>query len=74
MSASIITLKVPTMKPITEVENETGLSYRLLLTLCKENKVAHIKAGRKFLINYEKLIDYLNTGDTECEQVQQVSC
>ncbi|MCH5257023.1 MAG: DNA-binding protein [Lachnospiraceae bacterium] len=55
------------MKTITEVENETGLSYRLLLTLCKENKVAHIKAGRKFLINYEKLIDYLNTGDTEAE-------
>ena len=71
MSADIITLKIPTMKTITEVENETGLSYRLLLSLCKENKVAHIKAGRKFLINYEKLIDYLNTGDTEGELVQQ---
>lgn len=65
MNADSTALRMPTMKPLTELENETGLSYRLLLSLCKENKVAHIKAGRKFLINYEKLIEYLNTGDIE---------
>lgn len=57
------TLKVPTMKTIKELMNETGFSYRHIVSLCRDEKIVYIKAGKKFLINYEKFIEYLNTGD-----------
>ena len=56
-------MKVPTMKTIKEVIQETGLSYRHIVYLCHNDKIVYIKAGKKFLINYEKFIDYLNMGD-----------
>ncbi|MCI9067690.1 MAG: hypothetical protein HFI65_03270 [Lachnospiraceae bacterium] len=29
--------------------------------LCLQGRLVHVRAGRKFLINKEKLADYLNT-------------
>lgn len=60
---AIYIMKVPTMKTIKEVMQETGLSYRHIVYLCHNDKIVYIKAGKKFLINYEKFIDYLNMGD-----------
>ncbi|MCI9565918.1 MAG: helix-turn-helix domain-containing protein [Eubacterium sp.] len=51
------------MKTIKEIMDETHFSYRHIVGLCHENKIVYIKAGKKFLINYEKFIEYLNTGD-----------
>ena len=56
-------MEIPTMKTIKEVMQETGLSYRHIVHLCHDDKIIYIKAGKKFLINYEKFIDYLNMGD-----------
>lgn len=53
------------MKTIKEIMAETGFSYRHLAQLCHQNKIVYIRTGKKFLINYEKFIEYLNTGDTE---------
>lgn len=51
---------LPTMVTIREAAELTGLSYNHLRTLCINKQIVHIRAGRKFLINMEKLADYLN--------------
>ena len=35
--------------------------------MCKQNKIVHIKSGNKFLVNVDKFIEFLNTGETEVE-------
>ena len=53
--------RVPKMKTIREMAELTGLSYAYLRSLCLQNKIIHIRTGKKYLINYDKFIDYLNT-------------
>ena len=55
-------LPVPTMLSIKELANITHLSYNFIRQLCLKNEITYIKAGTKYLINYEKFIEYLNTG------------
>lgn len=55
--------KLPVMKPIKEMSELTGLSYTLLRSLCIQNKIIFIKTGKKYLINYDKFIDFLNSGE-----------
>ena len=57
-------MTIPTMVTIKEAAEKTGLSYYYIRKLCLEKKVVHIMAGRKVLINEEKLVNYLN-GETE---------
>lgn len=45
---------------IKELANRTGLSESSIRTLCKTNKIQYIKTGVKYLINYDRFIDYLN--------------
>lgn len=52
--------KIPTMKTLPQAAEETGLPYDLLRRLCLQGKIVHIRAGKKFLVNMEKLADYLN--------------
>ena len=33
--------------------------------MCINGKIVHIRAGNKYLINWDKLVDYLNTGELE---------
>ena len=42
-----------------------GLSYNLLKGLCEGHRIVHLKCGTKYLINYEKLVEFLNTHGTE---------
>lgn len=53
-------MAIPTMVTIKEAAEKTGLSYYFIRKLCLEKKVVHIMAGRKVLINQEKLINFLN--------------
>lgn len=55
--------KLPNMKSIKEMAQLTGLSYSFLRQLCLQNKIIHIRTGKKYLINYDRFIDYLNTGE-----------
>ncbi len=55
-------LKIPTMETLREASHQTGLSYDYLRKLCITGKIVHIRAGCKILINMEKLIEFLNTG------------
>lgn len=51
---------IPKMKTIKEMVELTGLSYTMLRNLCLENRIVHIRAGKKYLINYDRFVDYLN--------------
>lgn len=51
----------PLMLTIRQASAKTGLSYNLLKGLCEEHRIVHLKCGAKYLINYEKLVEFLNT-------------
>ena len=58
-------LKIPRMAPIQTVADECGFSYKTLWKMCKENRIVYVKAGNKYLINFDKFIEFLNTGVQE---------
>ncbi len=53
-------MTIPTMITLREAAEKTGLSYDCLRKWCLENKIVYIMAGRKFLVNQEKLVEFLN--------------
>ncbi len=56
-----ITQIVPEMVTIREASRRTGLSYDFLRKACLTGKIVHIKAGSKYLINFGRLVDWLET-------------
>ena len=64
-TSNVIEMKIPRMVPIQKVADECGFSYKTLWKMCKENKIVYVKAGNKYLINFGKFIDFLNTGVQE---------
>ena len=52
------------MVTINEASSRTGISYDRLRKMCINGQIVHIKAGNKRLINWDKLVDYLNAGET----------
>ena len=52
--------KLPIMKTIKEMVALTGRPYSYFRNLCIQNEIVYTKAGKKYLINYEKYVDYLN--------------
>ena len=60
-----------TMMTINELAEHTGLAKHFVRQLALQNKIVHVRAGRKILINYERFIDYLNTGEMPQEQPSQ---
>ena len=49
------------MLTIRETAERTGLAVHYIRQLCLQGKIIYRKAGNKFLINYEKFIEFLNT-------------
>lgn len=58
-------LNVPKMATINEAAEITGLAKHHIRQLALQGKIRNVRAGKKILINIEKLIEYLNTGDSE---------
>ena len=58
-------LNIPRMTTINEAAEITGLAKHFIRQLALQDKIRHVRAGKKFLINIEKLIEYLNNGDNE---------
>jgi hypothetical protein len=58
-------VRIPRMVPLQTLADESGISYKALWQMCKQNKIVHIKSGNKFLVNVDKFIEFLNTGETE---------
>lgn len=59
------TLTVPEMLTLKEESERTGLSYSFLRGLCLRGEIVHIRAGKKYLINHTKFVEYLNTHGKE---------
>ena len=49
-------MTAPTMISIMDAKKRTGLSYEFIRQLIRENKIIYVKAGSKFLVNWEKLV------------------
>ena len=60
-------VRIPRMVPIQTLADESGISYKAIWQMCKQNKIVHIKSGNKFLVNVDKFVEFLNTGETEVE-------
>lgn len=54
---------IPEMITIKECSARTGVSYDWIRKLCLQNRIVHIRAGNKYLINFGKFVAYLNEGD-----------
>lgn len=53
----------PTMLTLNQAAEATGLSYDHLRKLCLQRKIVFVRAGSKYLVNAEKLVEYLDTGE-----------
>ncbi len=56
-------MTAPTMLTIKETAKRTGLAVHYIRQLCLQDKIVYRKAGAKYLINYEKFIEYLNESE-----------
>lgn len=74
--------KLPTMATIKETweflekqakENNTknNLTEYRLRQLALNNQIVHIRAGKKILINIDKLIDFLNIGSVSVPDIKE---
>ena len=69
MTEQIIEM-IPEMLPIAEVHRRHPyLSYDFLRKCCLAGKIVHVRAGTKYLINYGRLVEWLNTAVTEVAPV-----
>lgn len=51
---------VPEMISIKETAQRTNLSDRFIRKLCITDKIVCVKSGRKYLVNWQKFLQYLN--------------
>ena len=56
-------VKSPRMATVNEVAEITGLAKHYVRQLALQNKIVCFRAGKKILINVEKFIEFLNTGE-----------
>ena len=63
-------LQVPRMATINEASTLTGLAKYYIRQLALQSKIKHVRAGKKILINIDRLIEFLNesNGEQEIEQ------
>lgn len=50
----------PQMLTVKELSERTGVSEHIIRKLCKTGEIHYIKTGVKYLINYNRFLDYLN--------------
>ena len=62
-----ISTDIPQMLTINRAAKAVNLSPYFIrqLVLQKNKNIKFIKAGRKYLINFDSLIEFLNTGEVE---------
>lgn len=54
-------INIPQMATINEAAKLTGLAKYFIRQLALKNQIKNVRAGKKILINVEKLVEYLNT-------------
>lgn len=56
-------ISIPTMVSIKECAERTNLSATYIRKLVWDNKIVYVKTGKKYLVNLERFVDYLNQQD-----------
>lgn len=51
---------IPKMVTIKEAAITTGLAEYHIRQLCIKNQITAVKTGKKYLINLDRFVDYLN--------------
>lgn len=59
----------PQMETINEASKISGLAKYRIRQMVLQNKVKYVRAGKKYLINIESLIEYLNQGEITNSEV-----
>ena len=54
---------LPRMRTVKETAAETHMPVYFVRQAVKQNKVSHVMAGKKVLINLDSFIDYLERGE-----------
>ena len=62
---NIFNQKLPQMLTIKEAAKKAGLKPYFVRQLVLQNKIKYVKSGRKYLINLNSLIEFLNAGENE---------
>ncbi len=52
--------EVPVMLTIKETSEKSGIPYSAIRKKCLCGEITYIKTGRKFLVNWNRFLDYLN--------------
>ena len=55
--------EIPTMLTINETAEKTGLAKYYIRQCCLNNKIVHIRCGKRILVNFGKFVEFLNSGD-----------
>lgn len=48
---------------IKESDPDSAITYHSIRRLCDQNVFTVVKIGKKFLLNYDELLNYLNIGE-----------
>ena len=67
MNTIISNQQLPRMRTIRAAAAESGLAEYFVRQLVKAGKVKYVCAGRKYLVNLDSLVKYLNTGEGAAE-------
>lgn len=62
-------MQIPKMLTIEETAKTFSLPKNFVRQAVLDGRIVHVKAGKKFLINAQKVEEWLNTGDSS-PQVQ----
>lgn len=54
---------VPRMRTIRQIAAETGFPEHAIRQLVREKKIVFVRCGSKALINLDRFIDFLNSGE-----------
>lgn len=65
--------KIPTMLTIKETAKITKMAEHFIRGLAIENKIVHVRCGKKYLINLEKFIEYLNNPRVQDDEPEVIT-
>lgn len=64
VSPFVVETVIPKMVTIKEAAITTGLAEYHIRQLCIKNQITAVKTGKKYLINLDRFVDYLNAPPT----------
>lgn len=64
---------IPRMLTVRQTVEATGLPERFIRRLCTSSEIVTVKSGCKYLINLDRLIDYLN-GQGKSKDAEPKQC